>query len=80
MTEFLWIGTGLGAALGILHAICVFRQQRTVAGRGVGTAAYFALWTVALWTLFGAYLLFFWILGATGLAVSRVIRPKAASS
>ena len=70
MVAFLWIGTSLVIVLGVLHGISVFRQQSAIAGGGLGRALYFALWTLALWTVFGAYVLAFWILGAVGLALS----------
>lgn len=74
MVEFLWVGTCLGAVFGGLHGVSVFRRHRAAPGGSVGTALYFALWTVALWTSFGAYVLAFWILGALGLLLARLIR------
>lgn len=78
MNEFLWLGTSLGAGFGVLHAVQVYRGKVEEEGASIGRAGYFALWTVALWTLFGAYLLVFWIVGAIGLAVSRLRRPAEA--
>jgi len=75
MQEFLWAGTFLGAVFGLTHAVHIYRQQMTYRGAGPGGALYFALWTFALWTLFGAYLLVFWIIGAVGLGISRLRRP-----
>jgi len=66
---FLWIGAALGAIVGVCHGLWVFRRQ--AAEGGFGGAVYFALWTLVLWIVFGAYVLAFWILGALGLAVSR---------
>ncbi len=76
MVTFLWIGTFLGTVLGVVHGISVFRQQSALADGSFGRALYFALWTLALWIVFGAYLLAFWILGAFGLALSR-LRKRA---
>lgn len=78
MQEFLWAGTFLGAVFGLIHAIHNFRQRMMDPGSGLAGAFYFALWTFALWTLFGAYLLVFWIIGAVGLAISRLKRPAGA--
>jgi hypothetical protein len=61
MSTFLWIGTGLGAFFGILHGAYIYRQQIAVHGRATGF--YYGIWAFALWTLFGAYVLLFWILG-----------------
>jgi hypothetical protein len=74
MDEFLWLGTFFGAVFGVLHAVHVYRRRVEEDAAGPGRAAYFALWAVVLWTLFGAYLLAFWIIGAVGLAVSRLRR------
>lgn len=71
-------GAGLGAVFGLLHAISLFRHRIGSGRAGPVAALYYALWTVGLWTLFGAYLLVFWILGAVGLAVSRLLRPQEA--
>ena len=74
MDAFLWTGSALGAVLGLLHAVYLYRRR---AGRGVAgvraTALYHGLWTFALWTLFGSYVLAFWILGAVGQSVARLI-------
>jgi hypothetical protein len=76
MSTFLWIGTGLGAIVGLLHAGYL---SRGVAVRGAGPRAlYYGAWTLALWTLFGAYVLAFWCLGAFGLAVARLLGRRGA--
>jgi hypothetical protein len=72
MDQFLLLGTVLGAVLGALHAPLVFRQRIVDGGLSPAGAAYFALWAFALWTLFGAYLLAFWLIGAAGMAASQV--------
>ena len=77
MTAFLWAGSALGAVLGFFHGIHLFRRQAArTAHRGTvhstAIGLYYGFWAFALWTLFGAYLLAFWILGAAGCAVSRL--------
>lgn len=76
MGTFLQIGVVLGAVVGLIHALHLFRERRVVAG--TGAALWFAVWTVALWTLFGAYVLAFWIIGALGMALSGAGRPAGA--
>ena len=78
MEEFLWSGASLGAVVGVIHAAHAYRQRVADEGDSPGRAAYFALWAVVLWTLFGAYLLAFWIIGAVGLAISRLRGPAEA--
>ena len=70
MSTFLWIGTGLGAFFGFLHGAYLYRQQIAVRGRLTGL--YYGIWAFALWTLFGAYVLVFWILGFIGYSIVRL--------
>ena len=67
MMAFLWIGTFVGFVLGVLHSALVFRQQIATAGGSFAGALYFALWTLALWVIFGAYVLFFYLLGGVAM-------------
>jgi hypothetical protein len=78
MSGFLWAGGMFGALFGLIHAVQIYRQRMTDERASPVRAAYFALWAVGLWTLFGAYLLAFWIIGAVGLAVSRLRGPAEA--
>lgn len=62
MSLLLWVGTISGAAIGLAHAIYLWR----VSGReaeGRSTAIYRGVWAVGLWTLFGTYVLVLWIVG-----------------
>ncbi len=77
MVDFFWIGSALGAVLGLLHGIYLYRQQaaRASASGTTGSRAkglYYGLWAFALWTLFGSYVLAFWILGSVGYAIARL--------
>jgi len=79
MMALLWIGTLFGAGLGVFHGVLVFRQRMADAGGGFGKALYFAIWTLALWAAFGAYVLLFYLLGGAlmlcaGLSLKR--RPR----
>ena len=72
LEQFLYWGTVLGVVFGTLHAPLVYRSRVADEGASPARAAYFAAWTFTLWVLFGAYLLAFWLIGATGIAVSRL--------
>lgn len=72
MVSFLLVGTLLGAAIGLVHAFHIYGRRKVEGGAGSGEAAWFALWAFGLWTLFGAYVLAFWVVGAAGMAVSRL--------
>ena len=85
MAEFLWLGSALGALLGISHGVYLYRQiaARAPTGRSPGGKAqglYYALWALLLWTLFGSYVLAFWILGVLSYPIVRLIKgPRTAS-
>ena len=69
MSSFLWIGTDLGAFFGLLHGAYLYRQ---IAVRSRATALYYGIWAFTLWTLFGAYVLVFWILGFIAYSIARL--------
>ena len=73
MMAFLWIGTLAGAILGVLHSILVFRQQMACANGSYGNALYFAVWSLTLWIVFGAYVLFFYLLGGAVMLCAGLI-------
>ena len=60
-------GSMLGAIFGLAHAIYVFRVMvRQPSGHNppaILPALYAAVWTFALWLLFGTYLMLLWLLG-----------------
>jgi hypothetical protein len=72
VNTFLLIGALLGAVIGVLHAGYLYRDRIAGGHSGIVSAAWFAAWTLALWTVFGPYPLAFWIIGAVGLAFSRL--------
>lgn len=76
MMAFLWIGTSLGVVLGVFHGLLIFRQRIADVGGGFGNALYFAIWTLALWVVFGAYVLFFYLLGGTGMLCAWLFRRR----
>jgi hypothetical protein len=83
LIELIWgVGAVAGAIAGCAHAVDVYRRcDRTSAGgglRGNARAVYHAVWTLALWVLFGAYVLIAWLLGmALYVAAGRPPPPAA---
>jgi len=78
VVEFLWIGSALGAVVGVLHGVYLYRQQSAGAPANSPTGKrvsglYYGLWAFVLWTLFGAYVLAFWILGAVAWPLERLV-------
>ncbi len=81
MDYFLLIGSALGALLGLLHAVYLFRQiavrapaDGTPGGKAQGL--YYAVWAFVLWILFGSYVLAFWIFGLLAYPIVRLVRRQ----
>ena len=79
MDNFLLIGTALGALLGLLHGVYLFRRiaaRRPTGGipNGKTQGLYYALWAFVLWILFGSYVLAFWILGLLAYPIVRLVQ------
>ncbi len=83
MTDFLLIGSALGALVGFFHAWRIYAGQlETGLAMGCDAAArvrlralYSALWTWALWTLFGSYLFALWLLSLVIFVPFRALKP-----
>lgn len=75
MTNVLWAGMFVSTILGIFHAIYVY--QLVTAGAPAGGAVihgrgiYYAMWTLGLWILFGAYVLVLWVVAVVAYAIAR---------
>ncbi len=85
MDLFLWIGSALGAVLGVLHGVHLYRLKAARAsagatGDGRAMGLYYGLWAFVLWTLFGSYVLAFWILGTIGSSLARLIPARDPAS
>ncbi len=64
MVIVFWLGTALGFAVGAIHAGYIISTQFSLPGpNATALALYRALWALALWTVFGSYLLVLWISG-----------------
>lgn len=79
MDGFLWIGTSLGAIIGLFHMVYVFSTRLGRPGLSTPKTLIHGAATWALWTVFGAYVLAFWILGAVVLGVSHLLPAKRAT-
>ena len=78
MSDLLWIGSVLGALVGVAHAIYLLGVSAHEP-RGRGAGIYRAIWAIGLWSLFGTYVLVLWVVGviAYGLAGFWPNRRKA---
>lgn len=74
----MWIGSMVGALLGLAHATYVFRVVAKSVPSGVSPnypgAVYFAIWTFGLWVLFGTYVLVLWVVGGVLYLVFKAFR------
>lgn len=82
MSTFLMVGTVVGFIIGLFHACYVYTQRtkedpialsKSPAKIRAG-AAYFALWTLILWTAFGAYVFNLWLLSVVVYGIYRGIK------
>lgn len=78
MESFLWVGSSIGAVIGLIHGVCLFKNisTRTSASKVSVRSVYYALWTFILWTIFGSYVLFFWLVGVFANLSSRMISGR----
>ncbi len=86
MPTALIVGSAVGAVIGLVHGWGVYKARIAASGpSGNGAAsrlraAYHALWTLALWVLFGAYVFYLWLIGVVLYAGYRALgllrRPR----
>lgn len=66
MNDFLMIGTLIGLAFGLLHALYMYglvtSNSDSASSNSRLAAINFFIWTCVLWVLMGAYLLGFWLI------------------
>lgn len=81
MEYFIWLGILLGASLGTIHSIQLYREISARDANFGATAngfnirgLYYALWTFGLWCLFGSYVLALWLMGLIAKALHRILR------
>ena len=69
--DFIWFGTMLGAGLGLAHALYFIATRLGRPGTRAAGVLWHGLWIWGLWALFGAYVLFFWLLGLVSYVAVR---------
>lgn len=75
MMSVLWVGTAVGAVLGLLHAGYVYRNLAMPDGSVARVrAGYYALFTFFLWLLFGTYVLVLWVVAVIAYAIARLFQ------
>ena len=75
MKSMLWVGTIIGAILGLLHAGIRYRVLLNPGGAAAhARAGCYAVWTLALWLLCGIYVLVLWSISLVAYAIARPFR------
>jgi hypothetical protein len=75
MNSVLWSGTIVGALLGLLHAGYIYRVVSMPGGAAAHSCAgYYALWTLALWLLFGTYVFVLWMISLIAYIIAKFFR------
>lgn len=92
ISNAIWIGTVLAIIIGLAHAVYVYRQEigefRAVLGHHPVAirlrASYQVLWTLLLWLLLGATVVFYWAIALVPYLIAKIIRiarsPRAQTS
>src|SRR5215472_4308223 len=79
MSALLWAGTIVGAACGLGHGVYVYKHVSREApisaagGPNRPQAISYALWTLALWVLFGVYVIVSWVVACCFYIPSRLM-------
>jgi hypothetical protein len=82
MNTAILIGSVVGAGLGLMHATALARRMFARADSlapgfslgSLGTPLYFGFWTLLLWTVFGSYVLYLWLIACVVFAAHRLWR------
>lgn len=82
MTILTIIGIAVGAMIGLVHGFHVYSRrvrecpdrlvEHPVAARA--RAAYFALWTLPLWVVFGSYVFYLWVISVVVFAARTGVK------
>lgn len=81
MGELLQIGMGIGFLLGLAHGVHVYRRL-TARPYGTGVLVrhmrglYYGLWALALWIVFGPYVVAIWTIGGLAYLGHRFRRSE----
>jgi hypothetical protein len=75
MSLLLWGGTLFGAAIGLAHAVYLWRVSLQEADSR-STAVYRGAWAIGLWTIFGTYVLVLWIVGVIAYGVAGLLPSR----
>lgn len=88
MNSAILIGSVLGAGIGLFHATGLARRLAARSDfaspgfslSGIGTALYYGLWTLVLWTMFGSYVLYLWLIACGAFGAHRLWRRWSPAS
>ena len=73
MGNFFWFGTLLGFVIGCAHFAQILISRLSGNELNFSKTVWHALWVLALWTLFGSYVLLLWLAGILLLVTYRAL-------
>ena len=76
MTYLLWTGAFVGLVIGFFNMLNVVSTRLGQPGLKPIKTLWQGLWIWLLWTVFGAYVLVFWIAGLLLLGSAQVVRRR----
>lgn len=88
MNTAILIGSAFGAAIGLVHAAGLARRLAVRSDfaspgfslSGIGAALYYGLWTLLLWTMFGSYVLYLWLIACGAFGAHHLWRSWSPTS
>ena len=88
MNSAILIGGAFGAGIGLVHAIGLARRlvarsdfaSPGFSPSGIWTPLYYGLWTLLLWTVFGSYVLYLWLIACGAFGAHHLWRSWSPAS
>lgn len=88
MNSAILIGSAFGAGIGLIHATGLARRLAArsdfaspgFSRSGIGVPLYYGFWTLLLWTFFGSYVLYLWLIACGVFGAHRLWRSWSPAS
>ena len=73
MSDYFWVGAALGFVVGFINFLSIVSSRLGIAELSAQKTLWIGLWIWALWTIFGSYVLVFWIVGLILFGATRLL-------
>lgn len=88
MNTAILIGSAFGAGIGLIHAAGIARRlsarsefaSPAFSPSGIRAPLYYALWTLLLWTVFGSYVFYLWLIACGAFGAHHLWRSWSPAS